>query len=75
MPKIVLDMPDDALGGRSPEEYGRDLRLAAGMFWLVRGDTEEMAAQRAGLDLAQFRLALYEEGLGPKPQDAGDSKV
>ncbi len=64
MPTITLDMPDEAPGGvrHSPQEFGRDLRLAAAMYWYANGEvSQERAAQIAGLDRTDFLLALSRE--------------
>ena len=61
MAAITLDIPEEALGGmrRSPEQFARDLRLAAAMFWYARAEiSQEKAAQIARLDRTDFLLAL-----------------
>ena len=64
MPTITLDMPDETFSvlRRSPEQFARDLRLAAALFWYARGEmSQEKAAQVAGLDRTDFLLALSRE--------------
>jgi predicted HTH domain antitoxin len=75
MPTIVLDMPTEALSGprRSPEDFGRDLRLAAALFWYAKGEvSQEKAAQIAGLDRTNFLLALSRERIEIFQSDAED---
>jgi predicted HTH domain antitoxin len=64
MATITLDMPDDALlaARRSPEDFARDLRLAAALFWYAKGEVSQArAAEIAGLDRTDFLLALSRE--------------
>jgi predicted HTH domain antitoxin len=64
MPTLTLEMPEDAFAAlrRSPEEFARDMRLAAAIFWYSRGDlSQEEGARIAGLDRTDFILALARE--------------
>ena len=66
MTTLSLDLPADVFSAlrRSPEEFGRDLRLAAAIHWYSRGQvSQEKAAQIAGLDRTDFLLALAREGV------------
>lgn len=66
MATLTLDLPADVFSAlrRSPEEFGRDLRLAAAIHWYSRGQvSQEKAAQIAGLDRTDFLLALAREGV------------
>lgn len=66
MATLSLDLPADVFSAlrRSPEEFGRDLRLAAAIHWYSRGQiSQEKAAQIAGLDRTDFLLALAREGV------------
>jgi predicted HTH domain antitoxin len=57
MKTVTLELPEDVFSAvrRSPEEFVRDLRLAAGIHWYERAEiSQEKAAQIAGLDRASF---------------------
>jgi predicted HTH domain antitoxin len=63
--EITLELDDDVLSAlnSSPQEFARELRLAAAIHWYKRGDvSQEKAAQVAGLDRTDFLLALAREG-------------
>jgi predicted HTH domain antitoxin len=63
--EITLTLDEDVLAAlrRSPDEFARELRLAAAIHWYERGDiSQEKAAQIAGLDRTDFLLALAREG-------------
>ena len=61
MTTVTLQCPDDvfsALRG-SPEEFAREVRLAAAILWYERGEiSQEKAAQVASLSRTQFLLEL-----------------
>jgi len=64
MPTVSFDIPPEALSAlrRAPEEFAREMRLAAAMHWYQRGDiSQEKAALIAGLDRADFLAALAQE--------------
>jgi predicted HTH domain antitoxin len=72
---ITLNMPEDAFAGlrRSPEQFARDLRLAAAMFWYAKGEvSQEKAAQIAGLSRSDFIAALSREKIEIFQVDAED---
>lgn len=57
MTTINLDFPTDVVSAlrRSPQEFARDLRIAAAVHWYARGEvSHERAAQIAGMTRAQF---------------------
>jgi predicted HTH domain antitoxin len=64
MPVIALDLPDTVLSAlrRSPDEFAREMRLAAAMHWYARGVvSQEKAAEIAGMNRTDFLLALARE--------------
>ena len=64
MAVVTLDFPEDVFAAlrRSPEEFARELRLAAAIHWYLTGRiSQEKAAQIAGLDRTDFLLALARE--------------
>jgi len=63
--EVTMEMSEDVLSAlrRSPEEFAREMRPAAAIYWYERGEiSQEKAAQVAGLDRADFLLALAREG-------------
>ena len=64
MPTFTLDLPKEVFSAlrRSPEEFVRELRLAAAIHWYEKGEiSQEKAAEIAGLDRTDFLLALSRE--------------
>jgi predicted HTH domain antitoxin len=64
MTTVSFDLPEDVFSAlrRSPEEFIRELRLAAAIHWYERGElSQEKAARLAGLDRTDFLLTLARE--------------
>lgn len=61
---MTLDIPGELLSAmrQSPDEFLREMRLAAAMYWYARAAiSQEKAAEIAGLDRTDFLLALAQE--------------
>lgn len=77
MTSLTLQLPDDVFSAlrRSPEEFVRELRLAAAVHWYSRGEiSQEKAAQVAGLNRKEFLLALAREKVDAFLVDFDDLK-
>ncbi len=64
MTTVTLELPEDVFSTlrRSPDEFARELRLAAAIYWYGRGIiSQEKGAEIAGLDRTDFLLALARE--------------
>ena len=64
MATVTLELPEEVFSAfrRSPEEFVREMRLAAAIHWYERGKiSQEKAAQIAGLDRTDLLLALARE--------------
>jgi len=74
MQTVILDFPEEVFSAlrRSPEEFAREMRLAAAIFWYSRGMiSQEKAAQIADLDRTDFLLALAERHVDVFHVDVG----
>jgi len=72
MHTMTLDMPEGVFSvlRRSPDEFLREMRLAAAMHWYGKGMvSQEKAAEVAGLDRTDFLLALARERVEAFPVD------
>jgi predicted HTH domain antitoxin len=59
--KVTVELPLEVFSAlrRSPDEFGRDMRLAAAIQWYGAGDVSmEKAAMIAGLNRRDFLLEL-----------------
>jgi predicted HTH domain antitoxin len=64
MATITIELPEEVFSAlrRSPEEFVREMRLAAAIHWYEHREiSQEKAAQVAGLDRTDFLLALAGE--------------
>jgi len=78
MTTITLSMPDDVFSAlrRSPDEFARELRLAAAVHWYSRGDvSQEKAAAIAGLSRPGFLQALARQGVDVFVVDMDDLRA
>jgi len=59
--RVILDLPMEVFSAlrRSPEEFGRELRLAGAIHWYTAGQVSmEKAAMIAGLNRRDFMREL-----------------
>lgn len=77
MPRVTLELPEEVFSAlrRSPEEFARELRLAAAIYWYERGEvSQEKAARIAGMDRSDFLAALAREKANAFVVDFDDLK-
>ena len=77
MMEITLRLPEDVLASlrRSPDQFARDMRLAAAIHWYERSEiSQEKAAELAGLDRTDFLMALAREQADAFVVDLNDLK-
>ncbi|WP_088242895.1 UPF0175 family protein [Calothrix rhizosoleniae] len=64
MTKVNLDLPEEVFSTRrlTPDDFVRDMRLAAAIYWYQKGEvSQEKAAQIAGLNRRDFLAILARE--------------
>lgn len=77
MPVVSINLPAEVFSAlrRSPEEFAREMRLAAAIHWYRRGEvSQEKAATIAGLDRVDFLAALAREEVDVFHVDLEDLK-
>ena len=77
MPEIKINLPEEILSARRlpPDDFVRDLRLAAAIHWYQRNEiSQEKAAQVAGLNRRDFLAALAREEVDVFTVDLEDLK-
>jgi hypothetical protein len=66
MTTVTIELPEDVFGAlrRSPEEFAREMRLAAALHWYSQGQlSQARAAEIAGLSRAEFIDELFRHRL------------
>jgi predicted HTH domain antitoxin len=66
MTTVMFDLPDDLAEalGNEPEAMGREIRLAAALYWCSRGEiSTSKAAKMAGLTYAEFLAAAARQNV------------
>ena len=77
MQTVTMDLPEEVFSAlrRSPDEFAREMRLAAAMLWYSRGlVSQEKGAQIAGVNRAEFLAALAQNKIDVLTVDFDDLK-
>ncbi|MTF40309.1 UPF0175 family protein [Cyanobacterium aponinum 0216] len=77
MVEVVLNMSEEVLSvkGKSPQEFGQEMRLAAAIFWYQQGEiSQEKAAQVAGLNQRDFLAMLSQRKIDVFKVDFADEE-
>ncbi|MBE9216266.1 MAG: UPF0175 family protein [Richelia sp. RM2_1_2] len=64
MTNVNIDLPEEVFSTRrlTPDDFVRDMRLAAAIYWYQKGEvSQEKAAQIAGLNRRDFLATLARE--------------
>ncbi len=75
MTRVTLELPEDVFSAlrKSPEDFVKELRLAAAIHWYSRGEiSQEKAANIAGLNRKDFLLTLAREEVDVFKVDIGE---
>lgn len=75
MKTLTLELPDEVVTAvrESPDEFLREMRLAAAAHWYSRAEiSQEKAAMIAGMDRADFLDALAKRGIDVFVVDMND---
>lgn len=63
---LNIEIPEQVLAAmrNNPEDFARDMRLAAAAYWYEKGKvSQEVAAEIAGLNRSDFLLSLSHIGM------------
>ena len=72
---VTFKLPTDVFSAlrRAPDEFARELRLAAAIHWYTRGEiSQEKAATIAGFDRTDFLLNLAKQQIDVFPVDVDE---
>lgn len=77
MVQVILNMSDEVLSakGKSPQEFGQEMRLAAAIFWYQQGEiSQEKAVQVAGLNRRDFLAILVQRKINVFQEDFAEEE-